>query len=185
MRLFKDIMKDIKEYRKFFIPIIIVIALSLIYAIVNYSSLNTQRQQQRIDMLKDLLEAEKYNEAWSFVQKEFDGDEKRIMEEIIVNEKERKALDMFENKMPLKITNVSLDDETVKFRVKNYSDKEINHIKYDIYYYDTKYGSNEVIGIDTGVSNQSIPSAGIVEIDTNLENPGDAKFCEVRIREFN
>ncbi|BDU93654.1 hypothetical protein ACY0I0_15230 [Clostridium perfringens] len=185
MRLFKDIIEDIKKYKKFFIPIIIVIVLSLIYAVVNYSSLGIYSRQQKIDMLNSLIKEEKYNEAWSFAQKEFNSDEKLRIEEIIIGEKEHKELDIFENKMPLKITGVNLDDDTVKIRVKNSSNKEINHIKYDLYYYDTKYGSNEVIGIDTGVSDQSILSGAEVEINTNLENPGDAKFCEVRIREYN
>lgn len=185
MGLLKDIIKDIKKYKKFFIPVAIIIALVLIYVLWYYSPLYTYGYQQKIDKVNSLVQEEKYDEAWNFIQRAFNSDEILNAEDLVLDAQKKQALNMLHDEKPLQITNVNLKGDTLKIRVKNVSNKEMNYVKYDIYYYDTKDDSGNIIGTDWSNSSKPIPVNATTEIKTNVEVPRGARYYVVKIKECN
>ncbi|EOU1128390.1 hypothetical protein AB8I98_002347 [Clostridium perfringens] len=184
MGLLKDISKDIKKYKKFFIPVVIIIALVLIYALWYYSPLYTYGYQQKIDKVNSLTQEEKYDEAWNFIQRAFNADERANMEDLVLNTQKKKALEMLNNEKPLKIINKKISGNTLKIQVKNIGNRDIDYVKYNIYYYDTKDGSGGIIGTDWGNCSNPIPPSAMTEMESYVNPPTGAKYYTVEIKEW-
>lgn len=182
---FKNILYFIKKNKKIQIVFIFILIMILIYNIWYYIPLFIYNKQQKMNKINNMIQQENYDTAWNFIDRAFNGNEKIKAENMVLDAQKKQLTVTSKDTNPLDIINVNIDNGMLKLKVKNTGSKEINYMKYDIYYYSGTQGTGDIIGTDWSNSNNPIPSGAITEMETYIKIPDEAQSYLVKIREWN